>query len=300
MRNDGVTFSIARHAYWAPGLTTLAAWTQWAQAPVAAPIILGEEPGVKAMPPMLRRRAGFFGKMALEVAYECLDGRTDVPVVFCSRHGEVARAVELLSDLARGEPLSPTAFSMSVHNAHVGLLTIARKDRANHIALAAGGATIEHAVIEACGLLADGAASVLLVACDAPLPELFMPFRDGVEQAHAWAWLLTAPVVEPAAGDPAAGEPAAGAPAAGAPAVGYPAAGASAADASVACAPAACASVTLRWSASADAASVDLPGGLAVARFLLGGAAAMERCDGRLRWHWALGNGGAGVNAAGA
>jgi len=290
MRNDGVTFSIARHAYWAPGLTTLAAWTQWAQAPVAAPIILGEEPGVKAMPPMLRRRAGVFGKMALEVAYECLDGRTDVPVVFCSRHGEVARAVELLSDLARGEPLSPTAFSMSVHNAHVGLLTIARKDRANHIALAAGGATIEHAVIEACGLLADGAASVLLVACDAPLPELFMPFRDGVEQAHAWAWLLTAPVVEPAAGDPAAG----------APAVGYPAAGASAADASVACAPAACASVTLRWSASADAANVDLPGGLAVARFLLGGAAAMERCDGRLRWHWTRGNGDAGVNAAGA
>jgi len=290
MRNDGVTFSIARHAYWAPGLTTLAAWTQWAQAPVAAPIILGEEPGVKAMPPMLRRRAGVFGKMALEVAYECLDGRTDVPVVFCSRHGEVARAVELLSDLARGEPLSPTAFSMSVHNAHVGLLTIARKDRANHIALAAGGATIEHAVIEACGLLADGAASVLLVACDAPLPELFMPFRDGVEQAHAWAWLLTAPVVEPAAGDPAAG----------APAVGYPAAGASAADASVACAPAACASVTLRWSASADAANVDLPGGLAVARFHLGGAAAMERCDGRLRWHWTRGNGDAGVNAAGA
>ncbi|MPQ56725.1 beta-ketoacyl synthase chain length factor [Duganella sp. FT27W] len=285
MRNDGVTFSIARHAYWAPGLTTLAAWTQWAQAPVAAPIILGEEPGVKAMPPMLRRRAGFFGKMALEVAYECLDGRTDVPVVFCSRHGEVARAVELLSDLARGEPLSPTAFSMSVHNAHVGLLTIARKDRANHIALAAGGATIEHAVIEACGLLADGAASVLLVACDAPLPELFMPFRDGVEQAHAWAWLLTAPVVEPAAGDPAAGDPAAGA---------------SAADASVACAPAACVSVTLRWSASADAANVDLPGGLAVARFHLGGAAAMERCDGRLRWHWARGNGDAGVHAAGA
>lgn len=290
MRNDGVTFSIARHAYWAPGLTTLAAWTQWAQAPVAAPIILGEEPGVKAMPPMLRRRAGFFGKMALEVAYECLDGRTDVPVVFCSRHGEVARAVELLSDLARGEPLSPTAFSMSVHNAHVGLLTIARKDRANHIALAAGGATIEHAVIEACGLLADGSASVLLVACDAPLPELFMPFRDGVEQAHAWAWLLTAPLVEPEAGDPAASDPAAGA----------PAAGASAADASVACAPAACASVTLRWVASDDAATVDLPGGLAVARFLLGGAAAMERCDGRLRWHWTRGNGDAGVNAAGA
>lgn len=189
MRKDGVTFSIARHAQWAPGLTTPEAWAQWARAP--QPITPGEEPAVKAMPPMLRRRAGLFGKMALEVAYECLDGRSDVPTVFCSRHGEVSRALELLSDLANGEPLSPTAFSMSVHNANVGLLTIARKDRANHIALAAGGATIEHAVIEACGLLEDGAPMVLLVACDAPLPELFVPFLDCTEQAYAWAWLMT-------------------------------------------------------------------------------------------------------------
>ena len=238
---NGVTFSIARHAQWAPGMTTPEAWKAWARAATPAPIVMGEEPAVKAMPPMLRRRAGFFGKMALEVAYECLDGRTDVPTVFCSRHGEVARALELLTDLARGEPLSPTAFSMSVHNANVGLLTIARKDRANHIALAAGGATIEHAVIEACALLADGAPMVLLVACDAPLPELFLPFRDVEEQAHAWAWLITAPAADP---------------------------------------------LNLSWSASADAATTDLPGGLAAARFHLGGAPAMERCDGRLRWRW--------------
>ena len=142
---------------------------------------------------MLRRRAGFFGKMALEVAYQCLDGRSDIPTVFCSRHGDVARAVELLTDLARGEALSPTAFGMAVHNAIPGLFTIARSDRANHISLASGRATIEHAVIEACGLLADGAPAVLLVACDCPLPELFAPFEDCEEQPYAWAWLMTAP-----------------------------------------------------------------------------------------------------------
>jgi hypothetical protein len=189
MHKRGVSFSIARHAEWAPGLTTAEAWAQWARAPFG--IAPGEEPGVKAMPPMLRRRAGFLGKMALEVAYQCLDGRADIPTVFCSRHGEVSRALELLTDLARGEPLSPTAFSMSVHNAIAGLLTIARSDRANHIALAAGAATIEHAVIEACGLLDDGAPMVLLVACDCPLPELFTPFEDCEEQPHAWAWLMT-------------------------------------------------------------------------------------------------------------
>lgn len=189
VRPTGISFSIARHAEWAPGLTTSAAWEAWAQAPQR--IAQGDEPGVKAMPPMLRRRAGFLGKMALEVAYACLGERTDIPTVFCSRHGDVGRAVELLIDLARAEPLSPTAFGMAVHNAIPGLFTIARAERANHIALAAGAATIEHAVLEACGLLADGAPAVLLVACDCPLPEVFASFEDCDEQPWAWAWLMT-------------------------------------------------------------------------------------------------------------
>lgn len=190
MRNHGVHFSIVNHAQWAPGLTTQQAWTAWAAAPY--PIVPGEEPGVKAMPAMLRRRAGFLGKMALEVAYQCVDGQADIPTVFCSRHGDVARAVELLTDLAQGQPLSPTAFGMAVHNAIPGLFTIARNDRANHIALASGAATVEHAVIEACGLLADGAPQVLLVVCDCPLPDLFAAFDACHEQPHAWAWLLSA------------------------------------------------------------------------------------------------------------
>ena len=243
MRSHGVTFSIAGHAEWAPGLATPAAWAQWARAP--HPIVAGAEPGVKAMPAMLRRRAGFLGKMALEVAYQCLDGRADggadIPTVFCSRHGEVSRALELLSDLAQGEALSPTAFSMSVHNATAGLLTIARADRANHIALAAGASTIEHAVIEACGLLDDGAPMVLLVASDCRLPGLFLAYQDRDEQPHAWAWLMT-----PAAGD----------------------------------------AIALRWSASGEAPSSRMPGALDVAAFYLGGASALERCDGRMRWYW--------------
>jgi hypothetical protein len=175
MRNSGVRFSIVKHAQWAPGLATSDAWMQWAEAPQRIDAI--DEPGVKAMPALLRRRASFHGKMALEVAYTCLDGRTDISTVFCSRHGDEARAFALLNDLVRGEPVSPTAFGMSVHNAIAGMLTIARSDRANHIALAAGAGSVEHAVIEACGLLADGAPMVLPVACDCPLPALLAPTK---------------------------------------------------------------------------------------------------------------------------
>lgn len=188
MLQNEVVFSIARHAAWAPGITKHAHWAEWAQAPW--PITFGEEPKVAAMPPMLRRRTGLLGRMALEVAYDCLGQDTGIPTVFCSRHGEVGRSVELLRDLARAEPLSPTAFGLAVHNANAGLFSIARSDRANHIALAAGPSTIEHAVIEACGLLADGAPNVLLVACDMPLPEVYAGFEDCAEQPYAFAWLL--------------------------------------------------------------------------------------------------------------
>ncbi|GGI54280.1 beta-ketoacyl synthase chain length factor [Oxalicibacterium solurbis] len=151
----------------------------------------GDEPALRQMPAMLRRRAGMPGKMALEVAYQCLDAQdADTPVVFCSRHGEVARAVKLLADLVRHDPLSPTEFGLAVHNASAGLFSIARTDRENHIALAAGASTVEHGVIEACGLLADGASKVLLVVYDSALPAEFSRFEDCREQPHAWAWLM--------------------------------------------------------------------------------------------------------------
>ena len=251
MSTHEVVFSIARHAAWAPGVTSSEAWAAWADAPWS--IAMGEEPKVAAMPAMLRRRAGFLGRMALEVAYECMDGQADVPyecmdgqadvpTVFCSRHGEVARSIELLSDLARGEPLSPTAFGLAVHNASAGLFSIARADRANHVALAGGTATVEHAVIEASGMLADGAPSVLLVACDAPLPELFAGFEDCHEQPWAFAWLMTAAGADP---------------------------------------------LRLSWQGGArmdDATRT--PGGLDVLRFQLGAANALVRHAGAMRWTW--------------
>jgi hypothetical protein len=204
-----VRFSVAAHAAWAPGLETPAAWQAWADAdtPVRS-ADYGREPAVSAMPAMLRRRASPPGKMALQAAYDALanaehTARTEsrgsavipaqpFPVVFCSRHGECGRSAELLSDLARHTPLSPTAFSLSVHNASGGLFSIARKDHANSLALAAGHSTIEHAVIEACGLLADGAPAVLLVAADGLLPPMYTNFADCNEQPFGWSWLVRA------------------------------------------------------------------------------------------------------------
>jgi hypothetical protein len=186
--NDGIKFSIVSYAAWAPGVETKEAWLEWATGDA---VIAGEvEPSVQPMAPILRRRAGVLGKMALEVAYRCLGLKVDVPAVFCSRHGEASRSVDLLMDLAKGMPLSPTSFGLSVHNATAGLFSIARGDHANSIGLAAGKSGVEHAVVEACGLLADGEPQVLLVVYDCPLPAIYAEFQDCHEQPFAWAWLI--------------------------------------------------------------------------------------------------------------
>jgi hypothetical protein len=183
-----VSFSIMSQAAWAPGVETNESWLAWAYHECAIEGVV--EPPVKAMTPMLRRRAGFLGKMALEVAYRCLGTTPDVPTVFSSRHGEAVRSIDLLSDLAKHGPVSPTSFGLSVHNGTGGLFSIARGDRASASALAAGKSSVEHAVIEACGLLADGEPKVLLVVYDCPLPSLYSAFEDCDEQPFAWAWLM--------------------------------------------------------------------------------------------------------------
>lgn len=189
--DGGIRFTIAALAAWAPGVETAEAWIEWSSG--HRPIEGESEPAVRAMAPMLRRRAGFLDRMALEVAYQCLGDRRDVPAIFSSRHGETSRSVDLLTDLAKGLPLSPTAFGLSVHNATGGLFSIARGDHAGNSALAAGLSTVEHAVIEGCGLLADGASEVLLVVYDRPLPAVYAGYEDRCEQPFAWAWLIQAP-----------------------------------------------------------------------------------------------------------
>jgi hypothetical protein len=190
MYSNSVHFSIAKHAQWAPGLNSDLAWQEWLRQAFVIKESDGDSPEVKDMPAMLRRRARLLGRMALEVAYACTDGVTEVPTIFCSRHGEVIHSIELIKGQIAEGGVSPIGFSSAVHNAAAGLFSIARKDRSNHIAIAAGSSTIEHAIIEACGLIEDGAKAVLLVNYEQALPELFHEFEECIEQAYAWAWLL--------------------------------------------------------------------------------------------------------------
>lgn len=186
-----VRFSIRQWAAWAPGLDSPEAWYRWA---CGEAVMHGEgKPHAIAVPPLLRRRAGLLGRMALETAFAATCGGRMIPTVFCSRHGDIGRTCEMLMALAQNEALSPTAFSLSVHNAIGALFSIATSSNTPFTAIAGGIGGVAGGIIEACGQLADGEPEVLLVVYDAPLPVIYQPYRDEPEFAYAWAWRMTPP-----------------------------------------------------------------------------------------------------------
>jgi len=96
----------------------------------------------------------------------------------------------MLESLARKEALSPTHFGLSIHNAIVAQYSIARQLKQNYLAVAAGKSTAEAAIIEALGLLHDGAEEVMVVMYDGLLPDSYQVFRDEPFAEYAWAWRL--------------------------------------------------------------------------------------------------------------
>ncbi len=126
-----------------------------------------------AMPMMLRRRLTPIGQASISAAYQA-GADAAVHCVFTSRHGEFARSLRLLETLAAHQPLSPADFSLCVHNALVGLLSIATRAHAGHTAIAAGPDSLAAGLLEAAALLTrQPSTSVLLVYFDDDLPVPF-------------------------------------------------------------------------------------------------------------------------------
>ena len=185
-----IALAVQKWAAWAPGLTDSRSWHSWANGEntIAGPA----QPDVRFVSPMMRRRLSNLGRMAFRTAVDCLDeDEPPTAYVFCSRYGEYNRSFGILKDLAANEPVSPAAFSVSVHNTSASLFAIEMKDTAQINAISGGETTLEAAFIEAWSLLNDDAAStVLLVYHDEPLPDLYRNQKTTVVNSAAFAMLL--------------------------------------------------------------------------------------------------------------
>ncbi|WP_201175140.1 beta-ketoacyl synthase chain length factor [Pseudomonas sp. S31] len=185
-----ITFDISHWRAWAPGLSTPADWQAWAngQQPTSGTACA---PDVAFLPAMQRRRLSHLARMAFAVAWPLAEGHEQLPLVFVSRHGETPRTFSILSDLAAGQPLSPTQFSLSVHNAVIGLWSILKGSTSEMTALAAAGDGFENGMMEAATLLAEGVPAVLLVVTEEQPPTAYSPWVEDVPFSYAMALLIT-------------------------------------------------------------------------------------------------------------
>ena len=128
---------------------------------------------------MLRRRATPLGQKIAISALGCGHAVRDARYVLASRHGEFSRLLGILDALAQDELPSPTDFSMSVHHAMAGLLSIHAGNTAGHTALAAGADTFGMALLEAASCIAEQPDEpVLLLYGDEPLSGAYAGFCD--------------------------------------------------------------------------------------------------------------------------
>lgn len=150
-------------------------WRAWQ--PGRAPnddarLSVAERPKGASVPAMLRRRLNDMGRAVCDMLAE-LDPNAECVLLHASRHGDGERTLEMLYALAEETPLSPARFSLSVHNAILGVHSIASGNRRSLQAIAACGGEWAALLSEARGYLTDGETQVIALFGDAPVPSRF-------------------------------------------------------------------------------------------------------------------------------
>jgi hypothetical protein len=127
-----------------------------------------------AIPANQRRRLPAFSRDVLRCALPLLRTQPRIPLILTSENGDLESTVTLLTDIARGEILSPSLFGLSVHNAPVGALSLSLDSPGDQIALAAGAGTLAAGLVEAYARLASGeAAAIVVIHAAGHLPAIY-------------------------------------------------------------------------------------------------------------------------------
>ncbi|MCF8482365.1 MAG: beta-ketoacyl synthase chain length factor [Rhodospirillum sp.] len=175
-------------------LRRIVSWAVWTGKGAPTPDTRETQNLAKSLKPGWRRRLDLHGRAAAEVFDRVLPQGGQPRIIFTSRHGNMDRTLRLMGQMLRGEPPSPTDFSLSVHNTLPGIASINWGITQSHTALAAGSDTFLAGLTETlCQGLDDPTTPSLLIHVDLPLPAVYGAFEDAPLVEHAIAlWMESA------------------------------------------------------------------------------------------------------------
>lgn len=130
-----------------------------------------KEPNLKHISPIKRRRLSKSAKSL----FASLSGFNlkDTPIVFSSKMGEVNRCFELLGELSSNQMISPTSFSLSVHNATSSQFSIFNKNSCEISAISAQN-SLEYGLLDAFLKLDHEVKQVAVVTHFEPIEQDFL------------------------------------------------------------------------------------------------------------------------------
>lgn len=185
-------FRIDNWSAWTETRSSPEQWVAWSRGQDAGEI--PTEPDTGMVPAMQRRRMSRFSKIMVSTAIQCIGEIRESPLcVFATRHGELTRTLKIIGDIVSGRDVSPTDFSMSVHNTALGLYSMFSKNKLPSTLVVAGQDTFCSAMLEASIFLDRFPGNkVLLVYADEPVPEPLVSFDELPKEAISLALLLSA------------------------------------------------------------------------------------------------------------
>lgn len=151
---------------------------------------------LKQVPPIKRRRLNGLSKMAMHTSLGCLEmaecSAQDTLTVFASQHGELNRTITIISDIAKSQEISPKDFSLSVHNASLGLFSIFNNNSNPGTSIAAGSNTFGFGLLEAYNLLTRFPDKKVLLTCfDLKVEAPFDALQPQIEPSYSLSLLVS-------------------------------------------------------------------------------------------------------------
>jgi hypothetical protein len=150
----------------------------------------GGRADVSFLPMMQSRRLSPLARAVSAVAWHSLQQCGNMPSVFLSSHGESQYYFEMLQGMAGGEGVSPSRFSLCVHNAIAGLSSIHSASYLPYVSLAGGTEGLFAAFLEAGGILLE-TSKVLVVWYEQALPDAYQAYLTTSETTFALSMILT-------------------------------------------------------------------------------------------------------------
>jgi hypothetical protein len=181
-------FILGKWNAWSPGINGIDDWLNWSK----KYLVFQQDKALvpDSVPKLFQRRLSPLAKSVFNSADKCIITGEQIPTVFSSANGEICRSLEMLNAIQEGEEVSPTAFSLSVHNAIAGLFSIVYENQQEITVIAPGQEGIAPAFIEGLGILREGADAVLLVLYDEPVPDFYPVSPFNINSANTCALTL--------------------------------------------------------------------------------------------------------------